>query len=290
MASQWWQKLKDYVSQLDEGYAEGEGRKPTQKWNDLLIQIAREIEQVMLAEMFEPPGEPTYIPPEYIVFLSPVDDAALQGDKRVGFLRGLRNITAERAKAMVGTGKTQTDKICVEFRVDGSLEEGKFYVKASWDVQPEPTTVRREPRPPEAEDRDEVTQVVADEEMTEVRRRPLFRLELWREGIAEPIVHPIFKSEVRLGRGGKRVPVDVVLPDDREISRLHAILRQTATGYDITMEGKNPMFVAGHELAPGGSATAQPGDPIKIGIYTLRVVPDDSRQERNLKGEADESN
>lgn len=290
MTSQWWKKLKDYVSQLDEGYTESEAPKPTQKWNDLLIHIARQIEQVMLAEMFEPPGEPTYIPPEYIVFLSPVDDAALQGDKRVGFLRGLRNITAERAKQIVGTGKTQTDKICVEFRVDSSLEEGKFYVKASWDVQPEPTAVRREPRPPAVEEVDEATHVLADDELTEVRRRPLFRLEVRREGGSQPVTHHIFKSVVRIGRGGKSVPVDVRLPDDREISRLHAVLRQTAQGYDVKMEGKNPMFVAGHELAPGGSATAQPGDPIKIGVYTLRVVPDDSRQERNLKGEADESN
>jgi len=290
MTSQWWNKLKDYVSHLDEGFAEGEVRKPTQKWNDLLIQIAREIEQVMVAEMFEPPGEPTYIPPEYVVFLSPLDDAALQGDKRVGFLRGLRNITAERAKQIVGTGKTQTDKICVEFRVDSSLEEGKFYVKASWDVQQEPTTVQRVPRRLEFDDLDEETHVAADEEMTEIRRRPLFRIRIRRDDESQPVVRQIFKSEVRIGRGGRNVPVDVALAGDREISRLHAILRQTASGYEISMEGKNPMFVAGHEIRPGDAEAVQPGEPIQIGMYTLCVLPDDTHEERDVKREADESN
>lgn len=289
MTSRWWKKLKDYVHQLDEGYVEDQRPKPTQRWNDLLIHIAREIERVMLAEMFEPPGEPTYIPPEYIVFLSPADEAALQGDRRIGFLRGLRNLTAERARQLVGTGKTQTDTIRVEFRVDSSLEEGKFYVKASWDVQPEPTTVRRPSRPSEGEEPEEATQVQSEDEMTQVRRRPLFRLEVRREGGSPPVTHPIFTPEIRLGRGGRSVPVDVPLPDDREISRLHAVLRQTDQGYHIRMEGKNPMFVAGQELRMGQSVAVQPGELIRIGIYTLRIVPDDERQERRAEGEADES-
>jgi hypothetical protein len=289
MTSQWWKKLKDYIGNLDEEFVEGEERKPPQKWNDMLVRIAREIEQVMLAEMFNPPGEPTYIPPEYMVFLSPADDAALQGDKRIGFLRGLRNITADRAKQIVGTGRTQTDKIYVEFRVDASLEEGQFYVKASWDVQPEPTTVRREPpRRPDLESLVDKTQVVDDEEMTEVRRRPLFRLDVWREDISQPAVHQMFESEVRIGRGGKNIPVDVPLTEDREISRLHAVLKRTAEGYDIIMKGKNPMFVSGKELQPGERVAVHPGDSIKIGMYTLRIAPETGQRETDPEKESHE--
>jgi len=186
MSAEWWKKIKDFVEQLDEEFAAADqsAEKRPQKWNDFLIQIAREIEQVMLAEMLQPPGEPTYIPPEYIVFISPVDDAGLQGDKRVGFLRGLRNITAQRAKEIVGAGKTQTDKIFVEFRVDGNLAEGQFYVKPSWDVEHEPTrVVAQKPSgvPPEpAEDED--TRVLAEDEETEVCTQPLFCIRVAREG------------------------------------------------------------------------------------------------------------
>ncbi|MBI3949591.1 MAG: FHA domain-containing protein [Acidobacteria bacterium] len=290
MAGEWWKKIKDYVGHLDEDFDEIESQKPPQKWNDLLIRIAREIEQVMLAEMFEPPGEPTYIPPEYIVFLSPTDDVALTGDKRIGFLRGLRNITAERAKQIVGTGKTQTDKICVEFRVDSSLADGQFYVKASWDVQQEPTTVRVSPRRQALESLDEATVVVSDDELTEIRRRPLFHIEVSRDDGSAPTVHAIFKPEVRIGRGGKSVRVDVPLSEDREISRLHAILNQAAEGYEIHMKGKNPMIVAGAELQPGDSVAVRPGDLIKIGTYTLKIGPDMTQSESSIEKGSDESN
>ncbi len=276
MKNGWWHRIKEYVSHLDEGYADGETTKPPQKWNDLLIRLAREIEQVMRAEMFEPPGEPTYIPPEYIVFLSPVDDAALQGDKRIGFLKGLRNITAERARQIVDTGRTQTDKICVEFRVDSSLAEGQFYVKASWDVQSDPTIIQMPTSRPTLAPPDDETSVGIEEEATEVRRRPLYYLEVSCPNYSQPTSRPVFKPEVRIGRGGQTVPVDILLAEDREISRLHAILQKSAAGYEIVMRGRNPMFVNEVELQPGESAIVNPGEPIRMGTYTLRIIPDDS--------------
>jgi len=150
--------------------------------------------------------------------------------------------------------------------------------------------VQRVPRRLEFDDLDEETHVAADEEMTEIRRRPLFRIRIRRDDESQPVVRQIFKSEVRIGRGGRNVPVDVALAGDREISRLHAILRQTASGYEISMEGKNPMFVAGHEIRPGDAEAVQPGEPIQIGMYTLCVLPDDTHEERDVKREADESN
>jgi hypothetical protein len=275
MSSDWWKKLKDFVGQLDEEFtpADQSAEKRPQKWNDFLIQIAREIEQVMLAEMLEPPGEPTYIPPEYIVFISPVDDAGLQGDKRVGFLRGLRNITAQRAKEIVGAGKLQTDKFFIEFRVDGNLAEGQFYVKPSWDVEHEPTrvVVPKFAGPPPAVADDEATHVLAQDEETDVHTQPLFCLRVTREGEPEPKLYPFFKAEISIGRGGKNVSVDVVLPEDREISRLHALVRRTPEGFLVIMRGKNPMFVGERELHPGEEVMVGPGESIRIGSYRLSL-------------------
>src|SRR4051812_37794457 len=58
--------------------------KPRSKWEDFMVAIAREVEAVMQREMFTPPGGPTYIPREYVVFMSPDDDAEWQGEKREG--------------------------------------------------------------------------------------------------------------------------------------------------------------------------------------------------------------
>ncbi len=64
-----------------------EQARPRRVWEEFLVKIAREIEHVMQREMFTPPGGPTYIPPEYIVFLSAEDDKEWQGEKRRGLER-----------------------------------------------------------------------------------------------------------------------------------------------------------------------------------------------------------
>ena len=57
-----------------------EQARPRRVWEDFLVRVAREVEAVMQREMFTPPGGPTYIPPEYIVYLSNEDDRDWQGD------------------------------------------------------------------------------------------------------------------------------------------------------------------------------------------------------------------
>lgn len=289
MSSEWWKKLKRAFSQLDEEYSQGQQHKPAQKWNDLLIRIAREIERVMLAEMLEPPGEPVYIPPEYLVFLSPADDAALQGDRRLGFLRGLRNITAERSHRVVGSGKAQVDQVSVELRVDSSLEEDHFFVRASWDVAQDQTTILAEPPRLGFDSDDESTHLLIDDEATVVRRDPLFYILVRSENSSRPHLQKIFKPQVRIGRGGKRVPVDVALPEDRQVSRLHAILRQKPDGFEITMKGKNPMLVGERRVQPGETVSVGPGESIRIGVYTLRLtsgVGDNGGEQEAIENES----
>src|SRR5437870_7773505 len=100
-----------------------EHTRPRRVWEEFLVKIAREVEAVMQREMFTPPGGPTYIPREYLVFLSKEDDAQWQGDKREGLERGLFHVLAERAKELIGNKEVKTKTFAVELRVDGTLEK-----------------------------------------------------------------------------------------------------------------------------------------------------------------------
>src|ERR1041385_5050518 len=82
--------------------------KPRSKWEDYMVAIAREIGAVMEREMFTPPGGPTYIPREYVVFMSSEDDADWQGEKRDGLERGLQHVLAQRARELAGNTEFQT--------------------------------------------------------------------------------------------------------------------------------------------------------------------------------------
>ena len=129
-------------------------------WEEFLISVAREIEGVMQREMFTPPGGPTYIPPEYLVFLSREDDAQWQGSKREGLERGLNYVLAQRVQELIGDEEVQTRSFAVELRVDGALEKGKFRVQPVWDVSSPKTEVRPRrkevaPEPAAAEESDE---------------------------------------------------------------------------------------------------------------------------------------
>ena len=73
-----------------------EQARPRRVWEEFLVKVAREVEAVMQREMFTPPGGPTYIPPEYIVYLSNDDDRDWQGDKRRGLEQGLFHVYRQR--------------------------------------------------------------------------------------------------------------------------------------------------------------------------------------------------
>lgn len=270
MAPRWLKRIKDMISSLDEDYEQMESASPPQRWNELFDRIAREIERVMRMEMFQPPGEPIYIPSEYLVFMSMADHDRLQGAKRQGFVRGLGNRAAESARQLAGTARLHTDRFWVELRVDSGLAEGQFYVKPSWDVEPEPTVVqlappRQQRTPPAAE---------SDDELTTIRRQPRFYIEVQRHGVPQPTVYPVYQAEARVGRGSKDIPVDVPLPEDREISRLHMIVKQTPRGYEVTMKGQNPISIAGIELERDQTRSLQPNEPVHVGIYTICIKTD----------------
>src|SRR5213080_161559 len=178
-----------------------EHARPRRVWEEFLVKIAREVEAVMQREMITLPGGPTYIPREYIVYLSNDDDKEWQGDKRRGLEQGLFHVLSERARELAGSVQLQTKSFAIELRVDGTLNKGEFRVQPVWDetetghtmvtARPATTTTSAIPAVPAttegvAPEMDE-TGGGTEGEVTVVRPRvvELYSVELWREGVRQ---------------------------------------------------------------------------------------------------------
>jgi hypothetical protein len=268
-----------------------EHAKPRRVWEEFLVKIAREVEACMQREMFTPPGGPTYIPREYIVYLSNDDDKDWQGDKRRGLEQGLFHVLSERARELAGSVQLQTKSFAIELRVDGTLNKGEFRVQPVWDeteaghtmvtVRPATTNVGAAPASPVAAGAGEVdgdTNALGETDagdVTVVRPRvvDLYSMELWREGVRQSVVK-ITKAEITIGRGSRSVAVDVRLKGDPEISRVHATLTFDDQGrFWLTSKGRNPTLVSGREIPREERTIVQPDERIGICSFTLRIQP-----------------
>ena len=249
------------------------------EWEEFLVNVAREVETAMQREMFTPPGGPTYIPREYLVFLSKADDSQWQGDKREGLQRGLYHVLSERAKELVSDKDVQTKSFALELRVDGTLEKGQFRVQPVWDSTAPKTEVkpRQKVIPPDAPVADIEETITApisnDNPATLVRpRAPIFVLEFSRDSEA-PETFACHKPQISIGRGAKDIQVDLRLDGDLEISRKQATIERLGDGhFAVTCEGRNALEVGGREVAQGDRVEFQANDAVKIGIYRLRCV------------------
>jgi hypothetical protein len=264
--------------------AADEHAKPRRVWEEFLVKIAREVEAAMQREMFTPPGGPTYIPREYIVYLSADDDKDWQGDKRRGLEQGLFHVLSERARELSGTTQLAVKSFAVELRVDGTLNKGEFRVQAVWDetesghtmvtprvtqstqsgqqFNPNDTVVER------AED-------VSESEQTVVRpkARALYSVEVWRDGVREAVV-PIMKNEITIGRGSRSISVDLPLKGDPEVSRVHAVMSRDNEGrYWLVAKGRNPTLVNGRELTREEPTEVAPDQKIAICNFVIRIQP-----------------
>ena len=252
--------------------------KPRSKWEDFMVAIAREVEAVMQREMFTPPGGPTYIPREYVIFLSPDDDADWRGEKREGLERGLHYVLSKRAAELAGATEFQTKSFTIELRTDATLERGQFRVQPVWDKDADRTMVK--PRRGVVEDTLEAGSQ-QDEDSTVVRPRtrpeapaaaPLYTISVERAlpgPAAPPDVRKFFKQKITIGRGSKQKAVDLRLEGDLEISRQHATLEQQGGTFLVTCEGRNSIFVDSTEVLTGETAAVRPGQRISICSYVL---------------------
>ena len=278
----WIENLRKWIDGEEDLDERGEPL-PRSKWDDFLVAVAREIEASMQREKFTPPGGPTYVPREYVVFMSSPDDAEWQGEKREGLERGLHYVLSERAKELAGDNEFQTRTLTVELRVDPGLEAGRFRVQHVWDTEAQKTMVkprkRAEPAPDEF-----VTEVEnPDDEATVVRSRkpaeplfPAFSIEVRRKApgaeSAPPDVRPFFKDGIIIGRGSRQVPVDLRLEGDLEVSRQHATLAKNGDQYTLTCKGANPIAINDErEVAAGESTEVKPGDRITLCSYELVI-------------------
>ncbi len=259
---------------------------PRRASEEFLVKIAREVETVMQREMFTPPGGPTYIPREYIVYLSNDDDRDWQGDKRRGLEQGLFHVLSERARELAGSVQLQTKSFAIELRVDGTLNKNEFRVQPVWDeteaghtmVTVRPATLAGVTSTAPVPSQGEADSAPGDTEggdITVVRPRvvELYSIELWREGVRQTVV-PITKPEITIGRGSKSVSVDLPLKGDPEISRVHATLTLDDQGrYWLTPKGRNPTLVSGREIPREQRTVVQPDEKIAICSFTLRIQP-----------------
>ncbi|MFY9607219.1 MAG: FhaA domain-containing protein [Blastocatellia bacterium] len=274
----WLEGLRKWIDGEEDLDEKGEPR-PRSKWDDFLVAIAREVEQTMQREMFTPPGAPTYVPREYIVFLSPDDDAEWQGEKRDGLDRGLHHVLSERARELAGDNEFQTKTLTVELRVDPVLEKGRFRVQHVWDTEARKTMVkprkRAEPAkaPAASELADEATIVRPRKSGVEAFSVEVRRVSAGGE-ISSSDTRAFFKDEISIGRGTSHLSVDLKLEGDMEVSRQHATLKKKGDGeYVITCKGANPIVLdGGREIAANESGSVKPGDKIVICSFELVIV------------------
>lgn len=263
--------------------AADEHAKPRRVWEEFLVKIAREVEAAMQREMFTPPGGPTYIPREYIVYLSAEDDKDWQGDKRRGLEQGLFHVLSERARELSGSTQLAVKSFAVELRVDGTLNKGEFRVQAVWDeaetghtmVLPRASNQKAAPQFNPNDTIREIASETGESEQTVVRSKAktLYSIEIWRSGVREAVV-PIMKNEITIGRGSRSVSVDLPIKGDPEVSRVHAALSVDNEGrYWLVAKGRNATLVNGRELVRDEATEVAPDQKIGICDFVLRIQP-----------------
>ena len=280
-----WSDVKKWLDGEDAISQTPEQQQQLSEWDEFFVKIAREVETVMKREMFTPPGGQTYLPGEYIIYLSKDDDSMWQGRKREGLEEGLAMSLSERAKEMVGGKSLKTDKIALSLSIDGTLNKGQVRVQAVWDDDSPKTQITARKKKPNAEPQpnvepgnteplypNDLANDVNDIERTIIRpRRPLYVINFIRQG-GEPEVFKSNKAKIEIGRGSKDFPVDVKLDGDQEISRKHAILSKQEGVFKLECVGRNAIEVDGREIQPGSNGEVKPGQTIKVGIYELKIA------------------
>jgi hypothetical protein len=278
--------------------AADEHAKPRRIWEEFLVKIAREVEAVMQREMFTPPGGPTYIPREYIVYLSADDDKDWQGDKRRGLEQGLFHVLSERARELSGQNQLAAKSFAVELRVDGTLEKGQFRVQGVWDetesghtmvtprvspgssaAAPAPVNLndtireRADGSRGDTESGDSEGGELGEQTVVRPRIQTLYSVELWRDGVREAVV-PITKPEITIGRGSRSITVDLPLKGDPEVSRVHAVLTRENDGrYWIVSKGRNPLLINGREIPREERTEVLPDQKVAICTFIIRIQP-----------------
>jgi len=267
-----WERIRRWLDGEDPSPPAEETERQSNEWNLFFVHLAREVEGVMKREIFTPPGGPTYLPPEYMIYLSREDDQLWQGRKREALEEALQVGLARRARELVGDRPLKIERMVLTFGVDGTLGRGEVRVQPVWEEElPQTQVIPRRADPSTPKDLKERTLVRTRSPLFWVRYSSVSGPSIG-SGMREPGGFSSSGATLTVGRGGGDQPVDLVLPGDLEISRRHIVLtREDAGRYRVACVGRNPIEIGNSELDPGEETVVGAGQRIRVGRYQLWI-------------------
>jgi hypothetical protein len=233
-----------------------------------LQKVAQAIDRILQEEIIRTPSGKAFVPEKYVVFLNP-DDARDWTGRKLDFVRHeLSNIIFDEARKHAEDFELVTNRVEIDFRIDGTLEKNLLRVQAVLDENKELTVVAD----------GEKTFVLglsqtAREETPDLQTtfaEPLYTVEIWRGGELQNAIS-IHKREIVIGRGTAGAPPDVNLRD-AAVSRRHAVIESDDDrNIYITHTGANPTFLNGAPLPAKQKTVFPPDARIEIGDFLIQI-------------------
>jgi hypothetical protein len=269
-------------------FIDGEQRDPVKDLNDSTVElrvaeefirkVSQHVEDEMDKHMFRTPEGLFYFPSNFHIFLGSVDSKLWVGKKRRALSDAVSAVIVGGLKRVFGEEAVQ-DKITIEIKEDGTLEEGSFFVKAVLDDEAEKTvTLKLDPEG-----------TIFEGALLSDYSSELYSIEVKRDGEVQKVI-PVIKKEVTIGRGAQSVPVDVRIEGDPKVSRHHATLRVDEDKvFWLESRGTNPTLVSGHPIPKDEPILLSPRRKVEIGSFTLRIkktksTPNKARVKSGRKG------
>ncbi len=263
--------------------------------DNFFLEIMREIEAVIQKERFNYLDGDCIIPTEYKIYISENDNLQWQGLKRKALKKGLIDFLIARIESLPHENNLMSNYVEIQIIPDSQLTEGEIKVIPVWDERKLNFITRNKPNAngettylsPIGEEETIVSRNLPEhEEATIIKKseKALYLLEVWREDVFCSH-HPVYESEIKIGRGLKSSKVDICLAEDLEISRLHAVLKFSPLNKtEIFVEGKNPVLVNDIEYRRTQTVSVDFGTKISIGFYTLVIL--ESKEELVLRNKS----
>jgi hypothetical protein len=254
------------------------------KSDEFCDKILRQIEAVMNKEKFRYQSGKILLPTKYLVLISPEANSEWTGRKREGLEKKLLDYVGSRIQAVSAQATLMPHNYEVKIKAAGNLQTDEIKVIHQWEERDPNIQIcvngnlysKNRENKAQSNQRTEFFQetlsnIALNEEITALRpvSEKNFCLEIYRYGVCQKVI-PIRRSKVTVGRGSPSVSVDVQLPGDAEVSRLHATLQKTENEeLNVYVAGRNPVMVSGQMVFAGQMVTISTGENVQIGSYSL---------------------
>lgn len=240
------------------------------------IRIA--LEHKMIEQKFSFRNEKIYLPTKYVVEINQTDSLEFTGIKREVLISELNNFV-EKCFRLLSADYSYTDFIQISISAD--LEKGKINIRHFWEENYRPRIYFGDSfglnKSDAMNDNDEKTIINPSFEYDELDEtetligknlKRLFCLEIWRDGIFKSYF-PIFQPEISFGRGSETKKVDIILTNDLQISRHHAVLSYRNNLFNFTVTGQNPVLFGSRLIDKGQTISFNLGESFQIGSYRV---------------------